>query len=69
LDTIARGREAFHFAESHKYAVWLDTLHFYTEGSVKEPITLVEAIELTNGSQGVLIIHNDTIVFEQYWVS
>ena len=69
VDTIARGTEAFHFAESDKYAAWLDTLHFYTEGRIKEPITLVEAIEKTSVSQGVIIIRNDTIVFEKYWGS
>lgn len=69
LDTIARGPETFRFAESDKYAAWLDTLHFYTEGSIKEPMTLVESIEKTQGSQGVLIIQNDTIVFERYWGS
>jgi len=69
LDTIARGSETFRFAESDKYAAWLDTLHFYTEGSIKEPMTLVESIETTQGSQGVLIIQNDTIVFERYWGS
>lgn len=69
LDTIARGPETFRFAESDKYAAWLDTLHFYTEGSIKEPMTLVESIEKTKGSQGVLIIQNDTIVFERYWGS
>ena len=69
LDTIARGTETFRFAESDKYAAWLDTLHFYTEGSIKEPMTLVESIEKTQGSQGVVIIQNDTIVFERYWGS
>ena len=69
LDTIARAPEAFRFAESDKYAAWLDTLHFYTQGSIKEPMTLVESIETTQGSQGVLIIQNDTIVFERYWGS
>lgn len=69
LDTIARGPKTFRFAESDKYAAWLDTLHFYTEGSIKEPMTLVESIEKTQGSQGVLIIQNDTIVFERYWGS
>ena len=67
LDTIARGPEPFLFAESDKYYAWLDTLHFYTEGSIKEPMTLTESIEATQGSQGVLIIQNDTIVFERYW--
>ena len=67
LDTIARGKESFRFAETDKYAAWLDTLHFYTEGSIKEPMTLTESIEATQGSQGVLIIQNDTIVFERYW--
>lgn len=67
LDTIARGPEPFRFAESDKYAAWLDTLHFYTEGPIKEPMTLVESIETSRGSQGVLIIQNDTIVFERYW--
>lgn len=69
LDTIARGPKTFRFAESDKYAVWLDTLHFYTQGSIKEPMTLVESIETSQGSQGVLIIQNDTIVFERYWGS
>ena len=69
LDTIARGSKTFRFAESDKYAAWLDTLHFYTQGSIKEPMTLVESIETTQGSQGVLIIQNDTIVFERYWGS
>lgn len=66
-DTIARGPEPFHFTESDKYAAWLDTLHFYTEGPIKEPMTLVESIETSRGSQGVLIIQNDTIVYERYW--
>ena len=52
VDTIATGDVAFQFPVG-KHAVWLDTLHFLNNQPYGD-------------NQAVLIIHNDSIVYEKY---
>lgn len=65
-DTIANGEKVFHFPVAERL-VWIDTLHFYDDPPRYKNMTFVEAIARESETQGVLIIHNDSIVFEQYW--
>ena len=53
VDTIANGDLAFHFPVG-RHAEWLDTLHFLDNQPYGD-------------HQAVLIIHNDSIVYEKYW--
>ena len=66
-DTIANGRQAFSFPVAHNTAEWIDTLHFYTQGNYCTNITFPEALNGKSKTQGVLIIQNDSIVYEKYW--
>jgi len=66
-DTIAKGRSVFNFPVAKSKAYWIDTLHYYTQGKYCKNITLPEALEGKSETQGVLIIHNDSIVYEKYW--
>ena len=65
-DTIANGDKVFHFPVAER-PVWIDTLHFFNDPPRYNNATFVEAIARESKTQGVLIIHNDSIVFEQYW--
>ncbi len=65
VDTIANGGMAFHFPVG-KHAVWLDTLHFLNNQPYGDNQTFSEVIETKGKDQAVLIIHNDSIVYEKY---
>ena len=65
VDTITKSDQAFHIPVG-KRADWIDTLHFYNEAPHCHNMTFEEAIS-GNQNQGVLIIHNDSIVYERYW--
>lgn len=62
-DTIAKGEQSFTFPVAKKQADWIDTLHFYDE----PPMSFTEALTPKSKTQGVLIIHNDSLVYERYW--
>ena len=66
-DTIANGDHPFRFPVASKRADWIDTLHFFTQGKYYKNITFPEAINTKSNTQGVLIIQNDSIVYEKYW--
>ena len=65
VDTIANVDLAFHFPVG-KHAVWLDTLHFLNNQPYGDNQTFSEVIETKGKDQAVLIIHNDSIVYEKY---
>jgi len=66
-DTIAKGDQSFQFPVATNRPDWLDTLHFYNEAQRCVNMTFEEAIKDASKTQGVLIIHNDSIVYEKYW--
>lgn len=66
-DTIAKGDQSFQFPVAINRPDWLDTLHFYNEAQRCVNMTFEEAIKDASKTQGVLIIHNDSIVYEKYW--
>lgn len=66
-DTIAKGEQSFQFPVAMKRADWIDTLHFYNNPPHCINMTLKEAMDQKSTTQGVLIIHNDSIVYEKYW--
>lgn len=66
VDTIANGDLAFHFPVG-KHAEWLDTLHFLNNQPYGDSMTFSEVIDTKGDNQAVLIIHNDSIVYEKYW--
>ena len=66
-DTIPNGPQSFSFPVAHNQADWIDTLHFYTQGKDYTNITFPEALSSKSKTQGVLIIQNDSIVYEKYW--
>ncbi|MBQ2188101.1 MAG: serine hydrolase [Bacteroidales bacterium] len=66
VDTIANGDLAFHFPVG-KHAEWLDTLHFLDNQPYGDSMTFSEVIDTKGDNQAVLIIHNDSIVYEKYW--
>jgi len=66
-DTIAKGDQSFQFPVAINRPEWLDTLHFYNEAQRCVNMTFEEAIKDASKTQGVLIIHNDSIVYEKYW--
>lgn len=66
-DTIAKGDQSFQFPVAMYRPYWLDTLHFYNEAPRCVNMTFEEAIKDASRTQGVMIIHNDSIVYEKYW--
>ena len=66
-DTVANGKSVFRFPVANNKASWIDTLHYYTQGNYCKNITLPDALKDKSKTQGVLIIHNDSIVYEKYW--
>ena len=61
-DTIAHGDETFQFPVAMNQASWIDTLHFFTQGSKYKNITFAEAMDGKSKTQGVMIIQNDSIL-------
>ncbi|MCR5822118.1 MAG: beta-lactamase family protein [Bacteroidales bacterium] len=66
VDTIANGGQPFVFPVG-KRADWIDTTYFSNEPHRCEFMTYREAFNKESSTQGLLIIHNDSIVYEQYW--
>ena len=66
-DTIANDTQAFRFPVANQKADWIDTLHFYTQGKYCKDLTFPEALNGKSETQGVMIIQNDSIVYERYW--
>jgi len=66
VDTIARGEQTFRFPIG-KSADWIDTAHFYNEPHRCPYMTYKEAFDKESQTQGLLVIHNDSIVYERYW--
>ena len=65
-DTIHYGTLPFRFPYAKQQAIWIDTLHFFNQGHYKNT-TLQEAVTGKTDTQGVLIIQNDSIIYEKYW--
>jgi CubicO group peptidase (beta-lactamase class C family) len=65
-DTIANGEQTFRFPVG-KRADWIDTTHFYNDPHHCRYMTYEEAFAEKSNTQGIIIIHNDSIVYERYW--
>lgn len=63
-DTIACGEQTFLFPVG-KRADWIDTLRFTQPHCESKPFR--EEMESASTTQGWLIIHNDSIVYEKYY--
>ena len=66
VDTIANGEYTFRFPVG-KRADWIDTTHFANTPHPCEYMTFLEAFAKESTTQGLLVIHNDSIVYERYW--
>ena len=66
-DTIATGDIVFHFPVAQKQADWIDTTYFYPKPHPCDSMTFGEAFAKESSTQGIVIIHNDSIVYERYW--
>ena len=66
-DTVPNGPEVFRFAEAETRAAWIDTLHFFMQEPRYVNTTLLEALEKKSKTQGIMIIQNDSIVYEKCW--
>ncbi len=66
-DTIANGEVAFQFPVAKMKADWIDTSHFFNQPPLYNNTTFVEAMDKESQTQGVLIVQNDSIVYEHYW--
>ena len=65
-DTIANGQTTFSFPYAKQQAEWIDTLHFFTQPpAYKRSRTMWEALDGKTDTQGVLIIQNDSIIYEK----
>ncbi len=64
-DTIVNRSDIFTFDRAEKQADWIDTLHFFNQGRMYSNTTMWEAIGPKTETQGVLIIQNDSIVYEK----
>ncbi len=66
-DTIPNGDQVFQFKVAESRADWMDTLHFYNEPPQCVNMTFAEAMNDASTTQGVMIVHDDSIVYEKYW--
>ena len=66
-DTIDNGTFPFRFPYAKQQAIWIDTLHFFNQGKHYKNTTLQEAVTGKTDTQGVLVIQNDSIIYEKYW--
>ena len=66
-DTITIGDTIFHFPSAQKKADWIDTTYFYNKPHHCDSMTFGEAFAKESQTQGIIIIHNDSIVYERYW--
>ena len=64
-DTIINRADVFTFGRTVQQADWIDTLHFFNQGRMYSNTTMWEAIGPKTETQGVLIIQNDSIVYEK----
>ena len=64
-DTIVNRGESFSFGKASVQCDWIDTLHFFNQGRMYSNTTMWEAIGPKTETQGVLIVQNDSIVYEQ----
>ena len=64
-DTIANGKVAFRFPVAKMKADWIDTMRF-TQPPHCDSMTFWEAMNAASNTQGWLILHNDSIVYERY---
>ena len=64
-DTIVNRGEAFSFGKASVQCEWIDTLHFFNQGRMYSNTTMWEAIGPKTETQGVLIVQNDSIVYEK----
>lgn len=64
-DTIVNHADVFTFDRPENQADWIDTLHFFNQGRMYSNTTMWEAIGPKTETQGVLIIQNDSIVYEK----
>ena len=65
-DTIPNGDQVFQFKVAESRADWIDTLHFYNEPPRCINQTFPEAMANKSPTQGIMIIHDDKIVYEMY---
>ena len=65
-DTIVNHGEVFSFDRASVMYDWIDTLHFFNQGKRYVNYSMWEAIGPKTETQGVLIIQNDSIVYEKY---
>ena len=66
-DTIFAGDTRFSFPVAKNRADWIDTLHFFNQDSYWKNASLPEALNNKSRLQGVMIIQNDSLVYEKYW--
>ncbi|MCR5351888.1 MAG: beta-lactamase family protein [Bacteroidales bacterium] len=64
-DTVFNRGAVFSFPRADAPCDWLDTLHFFNQGRFYSDCTLWEAIGPKTETQGVLIVQNDSIVYEK----
>lgn len=64
-DTIFNRSDVFSFSQAVNQAEWIDTLHFFHQGRMYSNTTMWEAIGSKTETQGVLIVQNDSIVYEK----
>ena len=64
-DTVVNRSDAFTFHRATQQCDWIDTLHFFNQGKRYKNTTLWDAIREKTETQGVLIIENDSIVYEK----
>jgi CubicO group peptidase (beta-lactamase class C family) len=65
-DTVPNGDQVFRFKVAESRADWIDTLHFYNEKPNKVNLTFREAMWDKSNTQGIMIIHDNEIVYEMY---
>lgn len=64
-DTIVNRADVFSFHRAATQCAWIDTLHFFNQGKHYTNCSMWEAIGPKTDTQGVLIIQNDSIVYEK----
>ena len=64
-DTIVNRGDVFTFAKASMPFEWIDTLHFFNQGKRYVNNSMWEAIGPKTETQSVLIIRNDSIVYEK----
>ena len=64
-DTIINRGAVFSFSRASAQCDWIDTLHFFNQGKRYVNNSMWEAIGPKTEMQGVLIIQNDSIVYEK----